>query len=152
MKTGLLDFYLFPLSDWRQLNDRLSGDNARHVLIVLDDEHSGEELTDFLGKILSAAKLRFREDTLLLKLTKAENISFSNLSRAKPIKYALLFGVEPRQLGLFFTLPPDQPVKHAGTYFLRTSTLAELFEERKSESRSRAAALWQNLKQLFIDK
>lgn len=118
MKPGFFDFHLFPLSDWEQLGSRLSGGNARHVLIVMEHQEDDKELTDFLGKILSAAKLNLEEDTLLLKLTKGENISFSNLSQAKPVKYVLLFGVGPRQLGVHFPLVADEPTRFGKVLFL----------------------------------
>ena len=151
MKPNLLDFSLFPLSDWRQFNERLSGNNARHVLIVLEHRESDSELTDFLGKILSAAKINLGQDALLLKVTKGENISFSNLSQSRPVRHVLLFGTEPRQLGLYFNLPLNQPVKVGSAYFLLAPPLGALFEEREAESRPAAAALWKNLKQLFLD-
>ena len=151
MKPNLLDFYLFPLSDWRQLNERLSGNNARHVLIVLEHRESDSELTDFLGKILSAVKLNLQEDTFLLKLTKGENISFSNFSQVQPVRHVLLFGIAPRQLGLHFSLPLNQPMRLGDTVFLFTHPILDIFEERKAESRPKAGALWKNLKQLFID-
>lgn len=151
MKPGLLDFHLFPLSDWRQANERLSGNNARHVLVVTEQQQGNEELTDFLGKILSAVKLNLVEDTLLLKLTRRENISFSDLSRHHSIRQVLLFGIEPRQLGLHFSLPLNVPMSFGGRFFLYTYPLALLFEERTADSRPKAASLWKNLKQLFID-
>ncbi|MCB0560878.1 MAG: hypothetical protein H6573_30480 [Lewinellaceae bacterium] len=151
MKPNLLDFSLFPLSDWRQFNERLSGNNARRVLIVLERLESDSELMDFLGKILSAVQLNLEEDTLLLRLTKGENISFSRLSQVQPVRYVLLFGIAPRQLGLHFSLPPGQPMRFGETYFLHTSALLDIFEERKAKARPKAGALWNNLKQLFID-
>lgn len=151
MKPGFFDFHLFPLSDWEQLGSRLSGGNARHVLIVMEHQEDDKELTDFLGKILSAAKLNLEEDTLLLKLTKGENISLPNLSQAKPVKYVLLFGVGPRQLGVHFPLVADEPTRFGKVLFLYSPPLRSLFEERKAETRPKAASLWKNLKQLFVD-
>lgn len=151
MKSNFLGFHLFPLSDWRQLGPRLSGNNARHILAVIEHQENDEELTDFLGKILSAAKINLGQDALLLKVTKGENISFSNLSQSMPARHVLLFGAEPRQLGLHFALPLNQPVKVGGACFLLAHPLGALFEEREAESRPAAAALWKNLKQLFLD-
>lgn len=151
MKPNLLDFHLFPLSDWRQLQERLSGGNARHVLIVVEQEENQAELTDYLGKILSAVKLNLQEDTLLLRLTKGENISFSSLARVHTVRQTLLFGVPPRRLGLHFTLPPGQLVTAGERTFLYAGPLRSLWEEREAAARPQAAALWKNLKQLFID-
>lgn len=106
---------------------------------------------DFLGKILSAVKLNIVEDTLLLKVTRSENISFSDLSRHHTARHILLFGIEPRQLGLHFSLPLNVPMSFGGSAFLYTFPLHSLFEERTADARPKAATLWKNLKRLFID-
>lgn len=151
MKSDFLDFHLFSLTDWRQMENRLSGGNRRGVLLVIDQQDDQKELTDFLGKILSAVQIDMEEDALLLKITKGENISFSHFARAHTVHHALLFGVPPRQLGLHFAPPPQHPIAFGGRYFLYTSALQALFEEREAPSRPLAAALWKNLKKLFPD-
>ncbi|MCB0583956.1 MAG: hypothetical protein KDD06_01295 [Phaeodactylibacter sp.] len=151
MRADLFDFYLFPLSDWRQLEKRISGNNGRRVLVVLELIKDDAELMDFLEKIFSAVKLNLQEDTLLFKLTTGENISFSSLAQAHAIESVLLFGIQPARLGLHFTLPLNEPVRFGDVSFLSTSSLAALFEERNAGARPKAAALWKNLKQLFTD-
>lgn len=149
LKPGLLDFYLFPLSDWRQAGNCLSGGNARHILAVIQAGDASEELQDLLGKILSAVKISLQEDILLLKATKGESLSFASLSRAYPIQYVLLFGVGPQQLGLHLPLVRGQAVPFGPAVFLHTYSLPEIFEERNAGQRPKAAELWMNLKQLF---
>lgn len=131
------------------MGKRLSGNNARQVLAVAENSGAGEELEDLLGKILSAAGLNLKEDILLLRLTRRENISFSNLGRAWPVRHVLLFGIEPKQLGLHFSLPLHQAVELGGIVFLRSHALSEIAEERQSKGRPKAAALWKSLRQLF---
>lgn len=131
------------------MGKRLSGNNARQVLAVAENSGAREELEDLLGKILSAAGLNLKEDILLLRLTRRENISFSNLGRAWPVRHVLLFGIEPKQLGLHFSLPLHQAAELDGIVFLRSHALSEIAEERQSKGRPKAAALWKSLRQLF---
>ena len=94
-------------------------------------------------------KISLKEDILLLKLTKGENISFASLSRAYPLQYVLLFGINPQQLGLQLLLPPGQAVPFGPAVFLHTYSLMEIFEERNAGQRPKSAELWRSLKQLF---
>ncbi len=150
MNSNFFDFYLFPASDEKQLAGRLNGQNARHILAVLDEREPSKEITAFFGKILSAVNLDMEKDVLLLHLTMPENISFSNLHHKYTIEYTLLFGVEPRQLGLHLSLPFYQAAYHNGVYYLRAHSLSEISKERQEGGKKKAGALWKALQQLFL--
>lgn len=116
-------------------------------------ESSGPEedaaLGDFLEKVLAAAGIRLSTDVLLIRLTKGEPFSFSQLSRRHGIRQVLIFGIEPGLLGLHFQLPLYQPVQLGPTTFLLAHNLADIHQERQQGGKEKAGLLWKALQILF---
>lgn len=152
MKTGFIDFLLFPAPDEGAAASQLAGNKAP-VLAAFYAEQPGleEELPEFLGKILTAASAGLPEQALLIKLTKGSAYSFSRLARKHGLRYVFIFGIAPKNLGLHFHLPLYQPVAAADAIFIMAHPLAAIYEERQKGGKQMSGELWRALKSLFRD-
>jgi hypothetical protein len=152
LKTGFLDFWLFPAADHgEEIPPTATAAGQAPVLAAFYDEEVGleEELPSFLGKILAAAAPSLPQQAALIKVTKGEPYSFSRLVRAQPLKYVLIFGLAPKDLGLHFALTPYRPVEFDGLVFILAHRLAAIYEERQQGGKQMSGELWRALKGVF---
>lgn len=150
MKSSFFDFTLIGApKELLGSEFVLSGQNEKHILILIDWEEGSETLKPFLEKILAAVNLQLDTDTLLLSTTMGGIIGFNDLRQKYDIKYVLLFGFLPSQVGLHFTLPSYSPTHFKACTFLHVDPLKVIYEERQQGGKQKSGALWKCLKSIF---
>jgi hypothetical protein len=150
LKTSFFDFTLVGVPKELSGSDfTLSGQNEKHILILVDWGNDQETLEPFLEKILAAVDLQLKIDTHVLSTTAGKTPGFALLRQKYNIKYVLMFGGSPSQLGLQFVLPRYTPTSLQTCTFLYSDSLKDIYEERQQGGKQKSGALWQCLKSIF---
>lgn len=151
MKNTFFDFKLFVVPETTAISDRCQGKNQREILIILEAAVAEiDELGNFLGRMLGAARIDLAEDVSLLILQPGEQLPLSRVQSQVPFKTMLSFGIAPSRLGLHLEIPKYQSTLHAGITYLFADPLAAIYEERQSGGREMAGAMWAALQEIFL--
>lgn len=150
MDSKFFDFDILDLPENDNLTGRLSGENAKGILIVFQNAQNNEELLPFLEKILVAVQLNAPKDTLVLEITAQEKFSFLGLSQKLGFQYFISFGIEPERMGLYYENTLYQPLQYDNCTFLFADDLQKIFEERQQGGKRMSGELWKVLKSLFL--
>ncbi len=145
-----LDFRVVDIPESTDFAGRLTGKNAKEILIVFQSQNNHEELFSFLEKVLTAAQLNIHTDTLILKITEQEKLSFVYLQKKNTFKYFISFGIAPQRLGIGFETPLYHPVSYEGITLFFADDLQLIYEERQQGGKRMSGELWRVLKSLFI--
>jgi hypothetical protein len=144
LKNSYLDYKVFAVSDTSKINEKLSGANQKHILIV-SSEDDDAEMVAFLEKILTAVKIQLPSDCLMLRgMDSSDFPAFSNIVKEHKIQKILVFGFKPSDLGLVFQTPPYFITEILDYNFLFVDNLSVIFKQVE-----RKKALWDNLQILF---
>ena len=144
MKNSYLDYKVFAVSDVGEINEMITGENQKRILIVVLTENN-PEMNAFLEKILSAIKIQLQTDCLILRGDNATDFpSFSNILRTFPIEKTIVFGFKPADLGLSFETPQYFITEIKEFKFLFVDALSVIFN-----TIDRKKALWDCLQILF---
>jgi len=144
LKNTFLDYKIFVSPEAADFAESCSGNNAKHVLLVLHTQEQNERLQELLKKIMAAVQVDLINDALLLSVEPNHPYSFAQLARNHTIEKVLLFGTPLQQLGLHFELPPYWLTEVQGRQFLFVDDLDTISQDKK-----RKAALWKCLQELF---
>ena len=144
MKNTFLDYKIFVSPEAADFVKSCSGDNAKHVLVVLQTREQNERLQELLTKIMAAVQIDLPKDALLLTIEAGKPYSFVKLAQEYEVEKVLLFGTPLRQLGLHFELPPYWLTEVQGRQFLAVDDLDTISQDKK-----RKTALWKCLQELF---
>ncbi|MFM2269212.1 MAG: hypothetical protein RL757_2653 [Bacteroidota bacterium] len=141
-----LDFKIFLTNENELQKNSLQSDAPKRCLVLFDDEN-GNASTDFLKKILSAAKLNPDADCQIVGIpTDLEGVlSLSNRLAANDVRQILVFGIAPAQLGLRIAPPQYQPFFFNNCQWLfveKCTTIEQNIEIKKK--------LWANLQAIFL--
>lgn len=144
MKNSYLDYKVFAVSDMSKINEKISGGNEKHILVVTSQDDDAE-MVAFLDKILSAVKIQLLTDCLILRgMDSSDFPSFSNLVVHNKVSKILVFGFKPSDLGLVFQTPQYFITEILDYKFLFVDNLSIIFKQVE-----RKKALWDNLQILF---
>jgi hypothetical protein len=145
LKNTYLDYKVFAVSDTGKINEKLSGDNQKHILVV-SSEDDDVEMVAFLEKILTAVKIQLSTDCLMLRgMDSSDFPSFSNIVKENKIQKILVFGFKPSDLGLVFQAPQYFITEILDYHFLFVDNLSVIFKQVEKKK-----ALWDNLQILFL--
>ena len=145
-----MDFSVVHLKEPKEILEKCIGSNQKKLLVVYNEKDESPERTEFLKKILGAAKFDMSEDILLLKLTEKEPFSFISL-RTKAadhlggIDNMLVFGFEPSHFGLNLDVQKYQSFSFYDSGFLFADALSVLEKEKQLKG-----ALWGGMQALFL--
>ena len=145
-----MDFSVVHLKEPKEILEKCKGSNQKKLLVVYNEKDESSERTEFLKKILGAAKFDMSEDILLLKLTSKEPFSFIAL-RTKAadhlggIDNMLVFGFEPTFFGLNLDVKKYHPFHFYNGGFLFADALSVLEKEKQLKG-----ALWGGMQELFL--
>lgn len=150
MDFNFFDFDILDVPENNNQAGRLSGDNAKEILIVFQNMQDNEELLPFLEKILAAVQLNAQKDTLVLEITTQEKFSFLDLRQRLAFQHFIAFGIEPQTMGIHYENTLYQPVRYDNCTFLFADDLQKIFEERQQGGKRMSGELWKVLKSLFL--
>jgi hypothetical protein len=144
LNNSYLDYKVFVVSDTSKINEKLSGDNGKYILIVTSEDDDAEMVT-FLEKILTAVKIQLQTDCLILRgMDSSDFPSFSDIVKNHKIDKALVFGFKASDLGLVFQTPQYFITEILDYKFLFVDNLSIIFKQVEKKK-----ALWDNLQLLF---
>lgn len=130
----------------RSATDFSHGDFMRRVwVLALEEPDFRITNKTFLEKVLAAANLNLKKDTLFAEISASEPLHFSTDLKEKQPERVLVFGLQPAQLGLAIEAQLYKPVAFYGVEWLFADALSalELDKNRKTQ-------LWSALKQMFL--
>jgi hypothetical protein len=144
LSNSYLDYKVFAVSDTSKINEKLSGENQKHILIVTNADEN-PEMEVLLEKILAAVKIQLLTDCLILRGKDSFDFpSFSSLKTDYKIEKILVFGFKPSDLGLSFETPQYFITEITGFHFLFVDNLYVISTQVEKKK-----ALWGNLQLLF---
>jgi len=150
LRGQFMDFSVVHIIEAKDILQKCIGSNQKKLLVVYNEKDESPERTEFLKKILGAAKFDMDEDILLLKLTQKEPFSFISL-RTKVadhlggIDNMLVFGFEPAHFGLNLDMQKYQSFRFYECGFLFADALSVLENEKQLKG-----ALWGGMQKLFL--
>ena len=145
MNTAFFDFTVYNISDSTNINESLSGDNQRRILVGFLDEQQNA-LETFLSKIMGSAKLNLENDCLILKGDTATSIpTFAQIKSFQNVEKAVLFGLTGKDLGLNIETHLYIPFAFNNCHFMFAEKLSLI-----ENSVERKKALWNGLQTLFL--
>jgi hypothetical protein len=145
LNNSYLDYKVFAVSDTSKINEKLSGNNGKHILIVTSEDDD-VEMVAFLEKILTAVKIQIEADCLILRgMDSSDFPSFSNIVKDHMIEKIIVFGFKPSDLGLVFQTPQYFITEILDYKFLFVDNLSSIFKQVEKKK-----ALWDNLQLLFL--
>jgi hypothetical protein len=146
LNNTFYDFTVYNIPNSANFNETVSGSNERRILIAFLDEQR-PELESFLKKIISAAKLEFEKDCLILRghTDKSALPTFAQIKSAYKIEKAVLFGITGRDLGFNIESPLYIPFEFNHCQFLFIDKLSNI-----ENSVEKKKALWHGLQTLFL--
>lgn len=127
------------------LPEKVSGQFAKQVLVVLPAAENLEAHKTLLSKILSAVQLDFEQDVFSVEVLAGEAFSLSQAVAAKLPRRVLVFGFEPEQVGFSLQINFYQSFDWAGVEYLFSENLDLLENDRE-----RKGKLWAALKAMFF--
>ncbi len=142
MTNQFLDFKLINVSDTAAILEQCQGDPTNEVFISFPT--ADQPMEAFLSKILSAVKLDFKKDVLVLEKTPNNNFSFGGLQKAVGLQKAIFFGITPQMIGLQTNYQKYQPFTINGCTFLFGDTLSQINGNQQLKK-----ALWVALQSIF---
>jgi hypothetical protein len=140
-----LDFEVFALPEKKTEFSNKNNKPAANILIIFYNEKNDPELEVLLKNILSAAKLDFDKDIVLLKTTPQARFSFSEIQKKMPLKDLLFFGINPSNFGLNYSIKPYQPLTINKLRILSLDSLEEVNTDVNKKK-----ALWSCLKEMYL--
>ena len=145
MNTAFFDFTVYNISDSTNINESLSGDNQRRILVGFLDEQQNA-LETFLSKIMGSAKLNLENDCLILRGGTATSIpTFAQIKSFQTVEKAVLFGLTGKDLGLNIETHLYIPFAFNNCHFMFADKLSLI-----ENSVERKKALWNGLQTLFL--
>ena len=145
MDTAFFDFTVYKISDSTNINESLTGDNQRHILIGFLDEQQNT-LETFLNKIIGSAKLDLEKDCLILRGSAESPIpTFAQIKSFQKIEKAVFFGLTGKDLGLNIETHLYIPFAFNNCHFMFADKLSLI-----ENSVERKKALWTGLQTLFL--
>lgn len=151
MNPSFFDFDLYAAPESNLMQLELKGQGQRAIFIAYFGDDEQQLLTGFLKKIVQAAELKLEADTRYLSLTSKANFSLLPLSNALSCTTCIVFGWTPKELGLQFQVPTYQIMNFSGVRILFADALLSIYEERQAGGKAKSGALWNALKQLFLN-
>jgi hypothetical protein len=145
LKNSFYDFTAYNIADSENFHSIVSGKNDRRILIGFLDEQRAD-LEVFLKKIITAAKINFDSDCLILR-GDAEILtlpSFSQLRSQHKIEKVVLFGIKGKDMGINIQTPIYIPFEFNRCQFLFADKLSMI-----ENSLERKKALWSGLQTIF---
>lgn len=122
-----------------------AGAFEKKILIVALEEPGHPSNREFLEKVIAAAGLDIKKDTLYAEIPASEPFNCLSGFSEKP-QYILIFGLPASQAGLQFQPALYQPVAFHGSIWLFADSLSMLEPDRVKKSN-----LWNALKSLFLN-
>lgn len=124
-----------------QLNIEYNPDKKIVVALEKDKYHTDESNT--LQLIINAIKLDFKQDIILIKLERGQQISLTSVIPA--YKDILIFGLSPADLGFFVDYNPYDILQFENVRMLVSESLTEL-----NNAKPKKALLWGKLQAMYI--
>jgi len=149
-KNNLIDFPIFQVPEYQIPDNFLRGGNQKKAMVILSSNEDTEDLNTFLAKILSAVKLDFQKDILLLSIPADEQIHLNTIARQENIITVIAFGIPPKQLGIHLSSTFYQTTSIGSLNLLFAHSLGEIHTERQQGGKQKAGALWRALQRLFV--
>lgn len=145
------EIYLVPSpNDYVQKSPRhdltVYGENKKGIICLIDDptgDFNKSKEYGLLLKIMEAAKLTLLEFGLI-NLAENKGLDYAKLTQSLHFDKALLFGADEFREKFFPQATLNQPLALAERQILCAETLQSLLADR-----SKKAALWSGMKQLF---
>lgn len=133
-------------------NQHLEGRANQGVMVIMAGEAKEIEPDKaYLTNILKAAQLTpIEEKVAFLAVSPHQSIPLVQLMQAAQCHTALIFGLPPAQAGLQAALQPYVATRLAGYTFLWSHSPATISADRARNDNTKAGALWQALKTLFL--
>lgn len=150
MDANFFDFVIVDVPENDDLTRRLSGENAKGVLIVFQNPRNNVELLPFLEKILATVQLNAQKDTFILEITDQEKFSFLDFRQKLAFQYFIAFGIAPERMGIHYESDLYQPIRYNDCTFLFADDLQKILEERQQGGKRMSGELWRVLKALFL--
>lgn len=142
------DFYNFqiiPLTGIEKIEEKLSGNNEKGLLVLTKQTENTEALLNFRNKILKAAGFAVPQDVLLLNLTDEDSFSLSSLLSKYPIESIIVFGFSPKFLGLNWNLSTFTPFLYGDRKYLFTEELGDMENDKGKKGQ-----LWKCLQAMYL--
>jgi len=148
--TSFLDFSIYPMIEAEKLLPKCLGKNQKNTLVIINQSVGNTAELEFLKKILSAAKLDFENDILLLSITQKEPFSFIRFrtlvdDKFGKIEKVLVFGFSHKHLGLNLDIKNYNVHNFSNCEYLFANALDSL-----SQDKNLKAALWQGMQSMFL--
>lgn len=150
MNNQFFDFDLFVVPTRKQNTKIHHGNGEKGIFIIYESKEEEVDLTNFLAKVLQAAKIDINKDIFLVSLKPDELLDFSAFCHERQIKHVLSFGIAPKRLGLHLNHQLYMPFLFNQRTFLFVDSLPAIFEERQEGGKRMSGALWKALKEVFL--
>ncbi len=121
------------------------GSNQKNLIIVSMDEQSPD--AGFLKKVFESVDVFPERDALLFVTTQNTDFSWNGLKKTVEFDQLVFFGTDPSQIGLHFEVEWYQPFDFQNRQLMMAEPLGIIAADR-----SRKAALWKGLKEMFVTK
>ena len=142
---SFLDFNVFPIIPTSDLIQSAEGGNARHLLVVAEEDSFSEESKEFLRKVFTAVKYSLGEDALFLNTNNEKTwrlMDFCHKIEGK-INTIVLFGTNPKILNVKLT--PYLPIKIKDQTILWADKVSSIQEDVTLKKK-----LWSALQLTFL--
>lgn len=154
MEKHFLNFQLFNYPSKEADNFNTIGQGNSHILIISHSELANKQADkDFIENVFKAAKLSPLEThaTLANSDKKDSALAAIQLAKAVDAHTIIIFGNDLKALGIQAQLPAYQFIELNKMNLLWVHSIQTIREERAANKNEKAAALWQALKQKFVD-